>query len=147
MVAHALHHREGAAVADREPLARDPAEIGFAAGGPVERDVADQDVLLGHEGGLARGEDDELAAREALADVVVGVALEGERHPAGQEGPEALPGRAGEVDADGVVAQPLRAVARGDLRAQDRPHRPVDVLNGEPDVDRLLPLEGGRAHR
>src|SRR5262245_33095183 len=48
VVAHALHHRGGAAVTHGEALAGDPAEVGLAAGGPVEHHVADEDVLLGH---------------------------------------------------------------------------------------------------
>ena len=50
VVAHALHHGERAAVADREALARDAAEVGLAAGRAVEHHVADEDVLLGDEG-------------------------------------------------------------------------------------------------
>ena len=50
------------------------------------------------------GYDDDAAAREALAEVVVGVALELERDAAREERAEALAGRAGELDADRVVA-------------------------------------------
>ena len=48
--------------------------------------------------------DDQLAAREPLADVVVGVAAHPERDPAGQERPEALPGAAVELQVDRVLA-------------------------------------------
>jgi hypothetical protein len=68
--------------------------------------------------GASRGEDDELAAREALAEVVVGVALDGERHAARDEGAEALAGGALELEADGVLGEALGAVLPGDLRCR-----------------------------
>src|SRR6185295_20080021 len=45
VVAHTLHHGGGAAVPHREALARHPAEIGLAAGAPIEHHIAHQDVL------------------------------------------------------------------------------------------------------
>ena len=57
------------------------------------------------------GAHDEPAARQALADVVVGVAVEPQRDALGHEGAEALAGRAGERDLDRVVGQPVAAVA------------------------------------
>src|SRR5262249_31800896 len=123
VIAHALNHREGAAIAHRKALARDASEICLAARRPVENDVADEDVLLGGEGGFPRRVHDQLAARKSLADVVVGVALQRERHAARQKGAEALSCRAGEVDADRVVRQTGSAIAPRDLRAQDRADR------------------------
>ena len=76
VVADALDHRGGARVAHAEALPHHAAEVGLAAGGAVERDVAGDDVVLGDELRVAVGEHRELAAREALARVVVGVALE-----------------------------------------------------------------------
>ena len=139
--------RERAAVPDAEPLAGHAAEVGLAARGAVEHHVADQDVLLGHEGRLARGEDDELAAREALAEVVVGVSFERQRDAARHEGAEALPRRAREMDADGVVREPVRAVKARHFRAEDGAHRAVDVPDGQPDVHRLPALERLAAER
>ena len=49
------------------------------------------------------------AARQALADIVVGVADQLEGDAARQEGAEALPGRAGQLHLDGVVRQALVA--------------------------------------
>ena len=49
VVAHAFHHGGGAGVAHGEPLAGLPAHEQRAGGGPVQRHVADDDVLLGHE--------------------------------------------------------------------------------------------------
>ena len=63
---------------------------------------------------VARRIDDQPAARESLADVIVGVAFELQRDALGQERAEALSGRAGEVEVDGVVRQalPSRSAAR-----------------------------------
>src|SRR5262249_50711233 len=113
VVAGALHDGPRAAVADAEPLARAAAEEGRAGGRPVERHVADEDVLLRAEGRVAVREDDQLAAREALAAVVVGIAFERQRDPLRHERPEALAGRASELDPDGVFGQARGAVIPG----------------------------------
>src|SRR6185312_16466328 len=90
VIAHPFDDGAGAAVADTEPLAGDAADEGLTAGGAVERDVADDDVLLGDERSLLGRIDDEPPAREPLAEVVVGVPLQRQRHAARDEGAEAL---------------------------------------------------------
>ena len=117
------------AVADAEPLAGPAAEERPAARRPVERDVADQDVVLGDEPRRPGREDDDLAAGEPLADVVVGVALERQRDPARHERAEALAGRAGELELDRVVGQAGAAVPPRQLAAEDRADRAVDVAD------------------
>ena len=71
VIADAFDDGERAAVADGEAFAGDAAEVRLAAGRAVERDVADEDVVLGDEARLLRRIDDDLAARQPLADVVV----------------------------------------------------------------------------
>src|SRR6266545_7826211 len=105
MVAAALDDRRDTRVADAEPLAREPADERLPAGGAVEGDVADDDVLLRHEGRLARRRDDDLAAREPLADVVVRVTLEDEGEAPRRERAERLARRAAEVEADGEIGR------------------------------------------
>ena len=56
----------------------------------------------------AGGIDDDLAAGQPLADVVVGVALQDKGHAARHERAEALAGRALEVDPDRVLGQARR---------------------------------------
>ena len=97
MIADSLDDRRGAAVADAEPLARDAAQIKLAAGCAVEHDVAGDDVVLGHEGAFARRIDDDLAAGEALAAVVVDVALDADRDAVHAKGHQALAGAAAEI--------------------------------------------------
>src|SRR4029078_8522637 len=86
VVADALHHRRRARVAHREALAGDAAEEDLAADRSVEHRVADDDVLLRHDRALPRRIDDDPPAREAFADVVVGLPLELQSHAARQEG-------------------------------------------------------------
>ena len=56
----------------------------------------------GEPGGVC---DDDPPAGESLAQVVVRLADQPQRHAGGQERPEALPGRAAEGDLDGAVGQ------------------------------------------
>ena len=78
VVADALDDRVGAGVAHGEALAGQPAEEGAPARGAVEHGVADDDVLLGGEGDALGRHDRERPAGQALAGVVVGVAVQGE---------------------------------------------------------------------
>jgi hypothetical protein len=64
---------------------------GLAAGRAVADDVAGDDVLLAARRWPPRRATDDAAAGQALADVVVGVALEPQRDAAGQEGAEDWP--------------------------------------------------------
>src|SRR5579885_3048738 len=111
VVAHAFHHRGDPAVAHAEALARLPAEEHLPARRSVERYVAHDDVLLGQEGRRARRIDHHAAAREPLAEVVVGVALELDGDARREPGAEALPGGARELDPDRLRRQAVGAVA------------------------------------
>ncbi len=141
VVADGLDHRGGAGVADGEALAGHAVEPGLASGGAVKDHVADQDVLLGREGGALGRVDDQPPAGEALAGVIVGVAFQRQRDALGEEGAEALPGRAGEVEADGVLGQALGAVAAGDFAAQHGADGAMDVANLQAGLDRRLVLQ------
>ena len=68
---------------------------------------------------MRRRQDHELAAREAFAEVIVGVAFKVEGHAPGHERPETLAGTAVEVNPDGVLGQTLRPPAAGDFAADD----------------------------
>src|SRR5262249_5121737 len=129
VVADTLDHRRHAAVPHAEALAGEPAEKHLAAGGAVERHVADDDVVLGLEGRAAARIDDHPPAGEALAEVIVGVAFALDRHALRQPGTEALPGGPGELDADGLGGEALRTVAARHLGRQHRAHGPVHVAD------------------
>src|ERR1700687_5695967 len=62
VVADALDHRGRSRVANRKALARDPIEKRFAAGGAVESDVADENIVLGSETRPSRRIDDQSSA-------------------------------------------------------------------------------------
>ena len=70
--------------------------------------------------------DDDAAARQALAGVVVGVADQVQRDALGQERAEALAAGAFHLDEDGVVGQAFGAAA-DQLAGQHRADRAVDV--------------------
>src|SRR6185436_12085285 len=114
MVARAFHHRDGAGIAHREALARDPAEIALAFDRAVQHGVADDDRLLRHDARVARRVDHDAPARKTLADIIVRLAFELEGDAAREPGAEALPRGALELHVHGVVGQPGVAVDLGD---------------------------------
>ena len=95
----------------------------------------------GREGRFRRRGDDQLAPREPLADVVVGVAAHPERDPAGQERPEALPGAAVKLHVDRVLAEPRLAVLGRDEIGEQRADRAVAVADRQRALDPLLVLD------
>ena len=146
MVAGALDHRDGAGIADREALAGDPAEIAFAFDRAVEHGVADDDRLLRNElHRLARRIDDQAAAGEALADIVVGLAFQLQRHAAREPRAEALSGRAPEADMDGVVGQPGMAVPLGDFAREHGARGAVGVQDRKLEAGLAAEVERGLA--
>src|SRR5690606_20972133 len=105
MVAGALDDGDGAGIPDGKALAGDAAEIALAFDGAVENRVADDDRFLRDDSGLARRINDDVPARETLADIVVAFALELERDAAREPGAEALARRALELHMHRVVGQ------------------------------------------
>ena len=129
VVADALGDGERAGVAGAEPLADPAAQEDLAGRGAVQQRVARDHVVLRQEQHVVGWPDDDAATRKSLADIVVGVTDQVEGDARRQERADRLAGRAGERDVDGVVRQPLRAVAAGDLRAQQGAHGSVDVAH------------------
>ena len=105
VVPRALHHGPHARVPYREPLRRDAVHEGHALRGAVERRVADDDVLRGLEGGLAGRVDHQGAAAQALAEVVLRVALQLQQHALHREGAEGLARGAEELQVAGARGQ------------------------------------------
>ncbi len=129
MIASALNDCERARVTHSEALGGDTAHEHFAASGAIQAHVADDDVLLGLEGAPLGGEDRDLATAQALAAVVVGVALKLEGDTLGHEGTEGLSGVAGDRDADSTILGGVLAEGSGVL-ANDLPctQRQMSVL-------------------
>ena len=102
-----------AGVADREPLARPAPDIDFPGSRAVQGRVADDDVLVRHEGRAGGRRNDDLAAGQAFAEIVVGVAVQQQRHARRDKCAERLARRAVERQLDGVFRQPLRRRSGG----------------------------------
>src|SRR5690554_1461604 len=113
MIAGALHHSRGARVAHGKAFAGDAIEIGFSRQGAVQHRVAGNDVVGAEAAKVIGRANDDAAARQALADVIVGLADQVQCDAMGQESPEALSRRAVALDMYGVVRQAFMAVARG----------------------------------
>src|SRR6266851_1074901 len=135
VIANALDHRACAAVAHREAFTGEAAEERLAGGGSVERDVADQDILLSLETGDARRPDRHEAAGESLAAIVIRVAFEVERNARRQPCAKTLSRRTGEVNLDGVWGQATLTLAPRDLRRKDRPDRTIHIADGQMHFD------------
>ena len=91
----------------------------------------------GRKSGAFRRIDDNPAAREPFADIVVGVAFERQRDAFGQECAEALAGGTGEMEPDGILRQSRGSGAPGNFSAQHGADRAMHV------ADRQLQLDGG----
>ena len=77
MVAHAFHHRPGAAVAYRKAFAGPACNEGISAGRAVQRYIADQDILL-FPYAVRRRAHRQRSAGQALAEIVVGGSVQGD---------------------------------------------------------------------
>src|ERR1700748_2882053 len=120
MVARAFDDGDRAGIAHGEALAGDAAEVALACDRAVHHGVADDDALFRHDAAVLRRLDDDLAAGQALADIVVAFTFELEGDAMREPRAERLARRALEADMDGVLRQPGMAV---DLRHRARQHR------------------------
>src|SRR5262249_21193700 len=100
MVSDGFNDRSHATVTDAKTFTSHAADVGFAAGCAIERDVADDDVLFGNERGLFGRINDDFAAGQPFTDVIVRVAFEEEGHSLRHESTEALARAAGKMDFD-----------------------------------------------
>ena len=96
-----LDHRLRAAVAHREAHSCPAHEVQAPVRRAIQTGVAGNRLLLRF-WQFHLGSDDHGAARKALADVVVGLAVEGYLDSPGQECPEALTGRAAKLEPNGL---------------------------------------------
>ena len=111
---------------------RSPARPGreqLAGGRAVQAGVADDHVLARDHRARHQRADHDGAAREALADVVVGVAEHLELQALHREGAERLAGRAAQAHRDLAGRQLVHAVAPGDVRRQPGADRAVHVAD------------------
>ena len=136
-----LRRRRSRRYSEREAFARDAADISFAVCRAIEGGIADNDVVFRHESRLARREYRQLAAGQSFADIVIGVAFQGERDAFRHERAEALSGRTDESEANRILRQAVRAVPAGHFAAHDRTDDAVDIVIGKVACTRFLRLE------
>src|SRR5580693_3172869 len=115
MIARALDDGGDTRIAHREALARDTLEIGLASDRAVQHGVADNDIFGRFAARLGRLAHDQAPARQALAGVVVGVAVELQRDAVREERAKALAGIAAERRPDHALRQTGMAIAARDL--------------------------------
>src|SRR5690606_14642547 len=114
-------------IAHREAFPRDTVEIGFPGDRAIQHRVADDDVFGRIARDALRLADDYAPARQALADIVVGIAGQVERHALRQPGTEALARDAGKIDPDRIRLEAGMAVLARDLARQHRADAPVHI--------------------
>src|SRR2546425_333257 len=136
VIAEGLDHGVGSAVAHTKSLTRDAPNVGFAAGRTIERNIADDYVFLCAECSFAGWVDDDLPARQSLAEIVVRVAFEFERNSAWHKRAETLPGGTIERELNSVSGQPFRAVTASNRTAKHRADSAIDVTDRQCRRDR-----------
>ncbi len=145
MIADCLDDSVGSAVANREALAGHSSYIGLATRRPVQAHIADDDVRLRHESGAGWREHRDPAPGESLAQMIVGVAFEDERHAPRHEGAEALPCGALEMQANGVLGQPGGPVFASHFTAGNRADDPIHIADRHSRAHRDALLDSGLA--
>ena len=130
MIAHTFDHGVRAGVAHREALAGQTRRIQGAAGGAVQAGVADDHGIPGVVARILGRTDHDAAAGHALADEIVGVAVEFDVQATRVPYAETLPGRTLELERDRLVAHAEIAVTACDLTGQACADRTVPVLYG-----------------
>ena len=137
VIAAALNDSDSAGISHAESFARDAVNVRFAAGRAVECDVADDDVLARNERRVGGRLDNELAAGETLAEIVVGVAGELDRESLRDERAEGLSAAALRFDDIGVGREGIAESLR-DLGAEDGSEGAVGARDADVHLVRLL---------
>src|SRR3984893_14476727 len=141
MIAGAFDYGDRAGVAHREALAGDAAEIALTLDRAIHHGVADDDGFFRHDTGIARRLDDDAAARQALADIVVAFAFEIEGDPAREPRAEGLARGALEAHLDGVVWQAGMAVNLRHRAGEHRTGAAVGVVDLHLELDRRAAVD------
>jgi len=102
VVTDTLNDSGSTGVTDSKSLSSDTAEEASALGSTVQADVAHNDVLLGLEHGGAGRVNDQTTARQALANVVIGITLELQSNTRSKESTKGLTSGTLDVDVDSV---------------------------------------------
>ena len=126
--AHALGNGNRSGISYTEPFTGDSVDKCLTAGCAVQRNVADDDIILRPEAGAFGGIDNQLAAGQTFSEIVVAVAPQLQRQSLRDKGAEALTARAVADDLVGILLQGV-AVSDGDFRAERRSQRSVCIFD------------------
>ena len=136
MIADAFHDGRRARISNAESLAGSTSREHSTTHCAIQHRITDDGVLVRCEAGHVGWHQHDLAAAHALAEVVVGFALECERHPVGGEGAERLTRAADEANleerqrADARVGGLTRLEPAGtDFAGYAGAHRSIAVAN------------------
>src|SRR5215469_9925040 len=143
MVAGALDDRNGPGIADGEAFTGHAAEIALAFDCAVKHRVSDDNRFFRHNARIGRRPDDQSPTRKTLAYIIVGVAVELESDASREPGTEALPGRAGEANMNGVFRQAFVAESLCDFSGKHAATRAIGVVDGRLQSYRRAPIECG----
>ena len=143
MVAHALDDERGAAVAHREAFAGLASDERFAGGRAETGHVAGDHVPVRVEVHALLGPDDHASTGQALAGVVVDLAVDTQSLAARDERTDRLAAGTVQGHIDCVVGQAFGAVATGDLVADHRAERAVDVADRHLDAHGFAAFQRG----
>ena len=144
MIACAFDNSDRAGIADREALAGHTAEIAFPGYRTIHDGVADNDGFMRNDLlGLFGRVNHNATTRQALADIIIGLAFKLQCHAMRKPCTEALARCAFQGDMHGVIGQPAMAEALGDFTRQHGTRGPIDGGDRCCDANRI-PLFKGR---
>ena len=118
MIADALDYRRGAAVAHRKAFTSATGGKETTTGRPIQYGIAEDHIAVGHKAGVLMGTNDQLAAAQALAHIVLGFAIKPQIETVQPKGPKALTSGTGEADLNLTVGQAFVAITQGQLTSQ-----------------------------
>ena len=147
MVSHALDDCEGAAVTDRKALCSPAAKKRMPAGRAIQHDVPNNDIFSGNESTTLTRINRNSPARQALADIVIGITGKLQRNAMGQPGSETLPCGPGKAGVDRTIRQSRLTPACNHFVAQQGAHRPVNVTDRQMKTDLISIFECGLTER
>ena len=105
VLTHAFHNRCCAGISHTEAFACHAGDIGFSSGGPVESDIAYNDIFFRHKVCFRRRINRQFSAGEAFAEIIVAVAAQRQGDPFGQKCAEALSARSLTEYGNGILRQ------------------------------------------
>ena len=123
MVAHSLNDRDRPTVSDGETLAYPTVDIQFSGRSAIEQCVAGNGIIFSLKSRVARRNHHYTTARKTLAEIVVGITLQLQRHSLAEERPETLSGRTRERQFHAVIGKTRAAESLGDVATEHRPRQ------------------------